>query len=386
MSEYPITKPDKFLKDKLVNILQRLVQIPTENPPGKTEEIVNFLITDVFREEEGFHNEIVTHVKDNIKLHNLITKIGTGRKKIIFSGHFDVVPVTDSSRWDYPPFSARIIDGNLYGRGSADMKGGIVSLIGTLKSLSGKKKFLENYELIFLGTADEEAGMSGSVTLTNSGIINGAILLIIGEPTNLNLGIAEKGLLWVRLKIYGRAAHGSMPEEGINAIEGALKIIPQLKDCLRETNNSVLGASSINVSKIKGGNKINIVPDYTELEIDFRIIPEQNVGDLIHNLKKIDIEPFEMDIEILNNLPALQSDSRHPFIKNLKKLSNAELIGLPYATDAAKFITLKNPVPFVIYGPGNPNNVHKINESISLEQVFVATEMLTNALLETYSS
>lgn len=374
----------KSLKERLINILQRLVQIPTENPPGKTEELVNFLITDVFKEEEGFHNEIVTHVKNNVNLHNLITTIGSGRKKIILSGHFDVVPVGDSSKWDYPPFSGKILDGKLYGRGSADMKGGIVSLIGTMKSLSGEKKFLENYELIFLGTADEEAGMSGSLTLTNKGIMNDAILLIIGEPTNLSLGIAEKGLLWVKLKIYGRAAHGSMPEEGLNAIEGALKIIPQLKNCLSNFMNPVLGSSSINIGKIKGGNKINVVPDYTELEIDFRIIPEQNVEDLIDNLKKVDLEPFKMDIEILNNLPALHSDSKHPFILNLKKLNNTELIGLPYATDAAKFITPENPVPFVIYGPGNPNDVHKINESISLEQIFLTTEFLTEALLKTY--
>jgi acetylornithine deacetylase/succinyl-diaminopimelate desuccinylase-like protein len=69
---------------------------------------------------------------------------------------------------------------------------------------------------------------------------------------------------------------------------------------------------------------------------------------------------------------------------NLKKLNNTELIGLPYATDAAKFITPENPVPFVIYGPGNPNDVHKINESISLEQIFLTTEFLTEALLKTY--
>jgi len=377
-------KLENSQKDRLVYLLQKLVQIPTENPPGKTEEVVEFLITEVFKEEEGFHNEVVIHLKNKIKLHNLITRIGSGKKKIILSGHFDVVPVGDSSKWDYPPFSARIIDDKLYGRGSADMKGGIVSLIGTLKSLSREKKFLENYELIFLGTADEEAGMSGSLTLTNKGIINDAHLLIIGEPTGLNIGIAEKGVLWVKLKIYGRAAHGSMPEEGINAIEGALKIIPKLRNCLRDFNNPVLGSSSINIGKIKGGNKINVVPDYTELEIDFRIIPEQNVGDLINKLKMIDPEPYKMDIEIVNNLPALQSDSKHLFIRNLKRISNMELIGLPYATDLAKFITPDNPVPFVIYGPGNPNDVHKINESISLNQIFLATEFLTDALLETY--
>ena len=374
------------LKEWLIYVLKKLVQIPTENPPGKTEEIVNFLITEVFKDEEGFRNEIITHVKNNITLHNLITKIGSGKKKIILSGHFDVVPAGDLSKWIHPPFSAKVIDGNLYGRGSADMKGGIVSLIGTLKILSEKKKFLENYELIFLGTADEEAGMSGAVTLTDKGIINDAILLIIGEPTNLSLGIAEKGVLWVKLKIYGKAAHGSMPEEGINAIYGALRIVSQLESCLNTKINPIFGTSSFNIGKIQGGNKINVVPDFTSLEVDFRLNPEQSVEEIIENLKNIEIEPCTMDIEIINNLPALQSSSSHPFIESLKKFSNTELIGLPYATDASKFISTKNPIPFVIYGPGNPNNVHKINESISLNQIFQATQFLTDALLDTYLS
>ncbi|MFX1280554.1 MAG: M20 family metallopeptidase [Promethearchaeota archaeon] len=375
---------DDTLRERLVYILQRLVQIPTENPPGKTEEIVDFLISTVFKEEEGFQNQVISHFKNNIKLHNLITKIGFGKKKILLSGHFDVVPVGDSSKWDIPPFSARIIDGKLHGRGSADMKGGIVSLIGVMKSLSKNKEFLENHQLIFLGTADEEAGMSGSLTLASTGIINDAELLIVGEPTNLEIGIAEKGILWVKLKIYGRSAHGSMPEEGLNAIEGAINIIPQLQTCLNDTINPFLGSSTINIGKIHGGTKINVVPDYTELEVDFRLIPEHDTETIVTNLKRLNLNPWKMDIEIVNILPPLQSDSKHPFIQNLAEISNSRIIGLPYATDASRFVTEENSIPFIIFGPGNPKDVHKLNESISIDQVYSATEYLTRALLKTY--
>lgn len=372
------------LKNKLKNILIQLVQLPSENPPGKTESIVNYLTSKVFKEKEGFQNEVITNVKNDVKLHNIITRLGTGKNKIVLSGHLDVVPVGDVVNWKYPPFSAKLIKDRIHGRGSADMKGGLTSLIGVLKTLSKNKTFLEENELIFLGTADEEAGMSGSQTLEKRGIMNNVNLLIIAEPTNLNIGIAEKGLLWATLKIIGKSAHGSTPEEGINAIEAALNILPQLHKCLDNKKNQILGYSTLNVGKIQGGTKINIVPDYVELEVDFRLIPEQSHSLVINKLKEINPEPCEVDVRITNNLPALKTDPNHPFIKNLQKISQSEIIGLPYATDAAKLVTPTNPIPFVIYGPGNPNDVHKLNESISIEQVYRVTDCLNEALLKTY--
>ena len=372
------------LKEELLYILKRLIQIPTENPPGKTIEVVNFLANEVFLEEEGFQNEIVSYIENGIELHNLITKIGSGKNKIFFSGHFDVVPVGDQSKWIYPPFSAKEVDGKVHGRGSADMKGGITSLIGVMKLIKTNPNFLNNFQLVFLGSADEETGMSGSLTLAKRGYLDNAHLLIVAEPTNLNIGIAEKGLLWIKLKIYGKSAHGSMPNEGINAIEGALKIIPQLYNCLESKENKILGGSTLNIGKIFGGTKINVVPDYTELEVDFRLIPEQSHENMINKLNNIKSEPCKIEVEISKKHPSLQSDINHPFIQNLRKFSNTKCIGLPYATDAVNFVNSYDTIPFVIFGPGNPNIVHKINEYISIEQVFQATELLTKALLKTY--
>ena len=378
-------KISKLLREELIFILKKLVQIPSENPPGETKEIVNFLIADVFKEELGFQNKVIVNIKNGVELHNLVSTIGNGKEKIVLSGHFDVVPTGDPAQWKYPPFSAEIENGRLYGRGSADMKGGIASLIGVIKILSKIPRFLEKYKLVFVGTADEEAGMAGSFTLSKQGVMNDSILLIIAEPTDLKIGIGEKGLLWVKLKIIGKSAHGSTPHEGINAIEGALKIIPQLYDCLEEKTNVILGKSTLNIGKISGGTAINIVPDQAILDLDYRIIPEQDHNSLIDNLKNLQKHNFSIDIEIINELSALQTDSNHPFIQNLKEISKSEVLGLSYATDAAHLISVNNPIPFVIFGPGDPNNIHKIDEFIELEQVFQATEYLTNALLQTYS-
>lgn len=371
-------------KEELIKILKKLIQIPTENPPGNTEEVVNYLITEVFSDKEGFHNEVITHIKNGVTLHNLVAKIGTGKKKIVLSGHFDVVTVGDQTIWTYPPFSAKVSDGKIYGRGSADMKGGITSLIGVMKVLKSDPYFMKNYELIFLGSADEEAGMSGADLLTKKGYVKNVDLIIVAEPTNLNIGVAEKGLLWVTMHVTGKSAHGSMPQEGHNAIEGLLKIIPKIYSCIGDKSNKILGRSTINIGKIQGGTKINIVPDYADLEIDFRLIPEQKQDTVIDNLRKIQLEPYSIDVEITNSLNSLLTDINHPFVQNLKKITNSEYIGLPYATDACKYISLTNFIPFVIFGPGNPNIIHKINEYVSIEDIFKATELLTNALIQTF--
>jgi len=374
------------LKNELKEILIHLVTLPSENPPGETKDIVRYLMLEVLKEEDGFRNKVVTHKKNGITLHNLITRIGTGDNKIIISGHLDVVPAGDQSKWTYPPFSPRIINGRLYGRGSADMKGGITSIIGVLKTLNSNKKFLRESELIFLGTADEESGMSGSSTLSTKGVMEDVNLLIIAEPTNLKIGIAEKGVIWVSLGIYGKAAHGSTPEEGLNAIEAGLMLIPKLQNCLDKKQNPILGASTFNIGKFKGGTKINVVPDYAEMELDFRIVPEQSPESLITKIKALKLDPFRLEFVLKNNLPALQTSSNHIFIKNLRSYGNVELVGLPYATDAAKFINPDDPIQFVIYGPGNPSEAHKINESITLHQVFKAAEFLSGALAKTYTN
>jgi len=302
----------------------------------------------------------------------------------VLSGHFDVVPVGDQYQWIYPPFSAKIIDEKIHGRGSADMKGGLTSLIGVMKVLSLDPYFMENIELIFLGSADEEAGMSGADSLTKKGYVKNADLIIVAEPTNLDIGVAGKGLLWATIQVTGKSAHGSMPQEGHNAIEGLLKIIPQIYNCVEDKSNKILGRSTINIGKIQGGTKINIVPDYAELEIDFRLIPEQEHEKVIHNLRKIELDPYSIDVEITNSLQSLLTDINHPFIQNLKNITNSEFIGLSYATDACVYINPKSFIPFVIFGPGDPTIIHKPNEWIQLEQVYQATEFLIDALTKTY--
>ncbi|MHA1105541.1 MAG: M20 family metallopeptidase [Promethearchaeota archaeon] len=372
-------------EEEIINSLRRLVQFPSENPPGLTEDIVNFIISDILTEETGFRNEVITHVKNGVKLHNLVSKIGDGDTKIVFSGHFDVVPSGTHSSWTFPPFSAEIKDDYLHGRGSADMKGGLVSLLYTMKNISKIPDLLNKCTFIFAGTADEEDGMTGALELKKRGITRNASFMVVAEPTNMKIGIAEKGLLWVALRIKGKPAHGSMPHEGINAIECALEILPQIHGSIVPLENSILGKSTVNIGRIQGGSVINMVPELVKLELDFRLVPEEEPKKVIQKLKQINVEPCALELELLKDLPALQTNFNHPLIENLSKLTNTELIGLTYATDAANLVDPKNPIPFIIFGPGDSKFIHAYNERVKIKDVCNATNFLTQALISTYS-
>jgi succinyl-diaminopimelate desuccinylase len=264
------------------------------------------------------------------------------------------------------------------------MKGGIVSIIGIIKYLLEQRLFLDKFKLVFIGTADEEAGMSGSKFLSENDVINGGNLLVITEPTNLEIGVAEKGVLWSRIIIKGKAAHGSMPHKGINAIENAAKIIPKLHSCLQEKTNPILGNSTLNIGKIEGGSAINVVPEKVELDLDFRLIPEQDPRIVIQNLNNLDPSPCSMEITTPVQLPALKTDLDNEFIENLKKFINKEFIGLSYATDAAYLVNPKDPIPFVLFGPGDPARIHKVNEYVPLSQVYDCSEYLLKSLIKTF--
>lgn len=366
----------------LIPILQNMIKIPTENPVGKTKEVVDYLYT-IFPSEKGFRKRIITHEKDGVELHNLIVELGSGPHKIVLCGHLDTVPAGKKSNWKHDPFAGIIEDGKVFGRGSADMKGGVTSIIGVLFDFLDKPDFLTKYTLVFAATADEEAGMSGAEALELEGVMKEAILLIIPEATNLNVGIAEKGVTWVKLHVHGKQAHGSMPEQGINAIEAAASLYSQLHSCLSGVTSDILGKSTLNIGTIAGGTKINVVPNEVEIELDFRLVPEEDQELVLHKLQELKPKIGSCDVEIIQNLPAVIS-AKGEFATKLAKLANSSMIGLTYGTDAAKLLKNKD-VPFVIFGPGDNTVIHQDNEYVTIEQVLQISQFITQALLETYN-
>lgn len=370
-------------EDSLIPILQRLIQFNTENPTGITKEIVKY-IDSLFRPYKDFKRKIKTYTKDGIELHNYVCELGMGDKKIILCGHLDTVPIGDIEKWQSNPFEGTVLNAKTYGRGSADMKGGITSLIGVMFSFLNKRNFLEEYTLVLALTADEEAGMSGAEHLESEGIMNNAELLIIPEATNLQIGIAEKGIIWAKVKAKGKAAHGSMPEKGINAIEELVSRIPDFYQCISSNESKLLGKSTLNIGTIIGGSKINVVPEEAIVELDYRIIPEENIESVCQKINKISLQNGDLEISFLHKLDSLNTTTT-PFIDNLMKLTKSKKIGLSYGTDAAKLLSKNKNIPFVIFGPGDNSIIHQTNEFVPNKQIVDVAEYICQALIQTFT-
>ena len=209
-----------------LSILKALIRLNSENPPGNTRKNIEWI--QQWAERNGIHVQTQWYEKNQ---GNIILTVGNAvrAKSIVMCGHLDTVPAGDLNNWSYDPFGAEEIEGFIYGRGSADMKGGVAACLGALKSLNDSVDANNiGYQIVFLGTSDEEIGLGGAKAVMNLGTMNNADFLIVTEPTALNVGISEKGVLWFKIQSFGKAAHGSTPEKGINAIEELAQLFPLL--------------------------------------------------------------------------------------------------------------------------------------------------------------
>lgn len=233
-----------------LELTRRLVSFESENPPGKEKEVLEFLY-DLLK-GWGFDTKLVYTYSGRA---NLIAsfKCGRGGKKLLFNGHLDVVPAGDRSRWSRQPFSAEVHENHLYGRGSADMKGGVAAMLYAVRLVRKTGIDLGDAEVIFHLVSDEESGGSqGAGFLVDQGL-GGADAAIVPEPTNLEVVVAEKGTYWVRVNVRGKSAHGATPQLGVNAIEKMAMLLPRLIAMDLSTSHPLLGQPTLNLGLINGG-------------------------------------------------------------------------------------------------------------------------------------
>ena len=309
---------------------------------------------------------------------NLVARIkGLGHKKsLVFCGHMDTVSVGEIS-WEHEPFGAEEIGDRIYGRGSSDMKGGLAALIMAMIEVFKSGITLEG-DLIFAATAGEEVDCIGANTMVAEGILKGAGVMVIAEPSGGEIFVTHKGALWVEIISYGKAAHGSMPEHGINAIDNMNYFINALhhKFKFKYKEDSLLGGPTLNVATISGGTQVNVVPDMCKLQIDIRTVPGQDHQEILLDIKLLlaEIESSynaKFDVKVFNDKVALKNKSDDQFIK-LALNAATELFGreykakgVNYCTDASIFIPSFNEnLSVIICGPGEETQSHKPNEYV----------------------
>lgn len=289
-----------------------------------------------------------------------------GKGGILFSGHLDTVPI--GSGWSTD--QAMVIDDKIYGRGSADMKGGCTAIIECAEHLVNEKI---PFSICF--TTDEEEQMYGAELLAKSELVKNAPAIIICEPTSVKLVHTEKGFFRFNLITNGTSAHASQPWLGRDAILKMHYCIDRLIDLVEVSSQKKTGMSMC-ITTIHGGDKNNVVTDICTVEIDVRYRPPttyHDVQDLIVN--RLRGESYELTSELI--LDAFESDMNDPLARELIKLLDSDVVDMPYVTEAPYFAKV-NPRVFIC-GPGDPQLAHVVDEFVEINELEKTYDMLARA-------
>jgi succinyl-diaminopimelate desuccinylase len=385
--------------DEIIQLLKRLIQIPSENPPGNYDEICDFLCAALV--DYGFHVQVIEVPQELVEQKGLkgsrknilATLHGESEgKTIILNSHLDTVPVGDHEKWTYAPFSGEIVGNRIYGRGSTDSKGRLVSYI--MAALALKRSGVPfSGKIIIAATCDEETGGElGAKYLTENNLLSGDMAIVEGYSNMIVRACA--GMMNIKVISYGKSAHSGYKWQGINAIENMATIILELQKLQKELQNetsqvSGMNYTTLNIGLIQGGNKINVVPDYCEIDIDVRIIPEHTLDDIENRLRSTILNAESknegMKIEVYrlqtNETEPTIVDENSPLIHALQQASESvngtklPVVGVLGQSDARYFI--KHGIPSINYGPGtNQNNLHGIDEYMDLNDLINSTKVI----------
>lgn len=364
---------DLIDKDELVEIFSKAVAIPSTNPKGNEKPMCEY-VENLLKQNDI---EYFTVPVENDR-YDIIAKIHghSSEDSIVFTGHMDVVPVSDDemNRWNTHPFSPTIKDGKLFGRGSADMKSGLISAIYSMILLK-RHNIKPSRDVILAATIDEENYMKGSKALQNNPIFEGAKYLIVCEPTDMKICNEQKGRTWADVCVHGMTAHGSQKGVGENAIYLAIKLIEKIKNTeFEEYPDTFWRTLAINA-----GVEPQVVPDRCTFTVDARLQvghdPSniwEKLEDMIKQIKK-ENPHFDANYDIADMRTSWHTSKEDKLIQDIEK--SLQNIGInPVfetffgSTDASMLI--KNNLIPVIIGPGDLSVVHRENEYVELSQLY----------------
>jgi succinyl-diaminopimelate desuccinylase len=353
-----------------IQFLQHLLQIDSSNPPGNEHLVTEAFINRCKQNGLPFKVTMLDETRSNFE----VTLPGKSGKQLFLCGHMDTVS-PGTGEWVHSPFSGEIANGRIYGRGASDMKSGLAAMFLALEELH-RTNTVPPAEVTFLATAGEEVDSCGARVFLKENDSRKIDALVIAEPTNEKIVIGHKGALWLEITAYGKTSHGSMPEQGINAVDHMLKIIRVLDEMKIEwkTEKKPLGQSSLAVTMIEGGVQTNVIPDKCSIRADIRTVPPQSHSHFINKLKsKLDVlldqgEIYKYSVEILLDRPSILTDPARDIIQiaqMIKGESEADHYGVSYYTDGA-VLNPRSEIPTLIYGPGDEKLAHQPNEWVSL--------------------
>lgn len=355
----------------VTELLSDLIASDTTNPAGNETAAAKTLAT--WLAGHGIESAI-----DEIEpgRGNLIARISSGRPgpTVMINSHLDVVPAGDG--WLHDPRVATVVDGRLYGRGAADAKGSVAAMaVAMARMLEGGGP--RSGELVLSAVADEEVGSKGTRALLRGNRPDAAV---VGEPTSLRLLTAHKGSVRPVIEITGIPAHAATPGRGRNAIRGMselLGLIDGLALDLEERAHPLVGAPTVTPVLISGGEAPNMVPEHCRVTLDRRLVPGESAEGALEEIDRM-LAQFNsrfapLGAHIVECAPSTggpsETDPNHPFVVACRQAlaaigQDGEPGGLVVNCDMTHFRAAG--VPCLVYGPGELEVMHAIDEWVSV--------------------
>ena len=357
-----------------IELTRTLVGFDTINPPGNERPCAENL--GGLLDDGGFsvsYHEFAEHRS------SLVARIGgsADAAPLCFTGHIDTVPLR-AAPWTVDPFAGEISDGKLYGRGTTDMKSGVAAFVVAVLRLA--RELSKGPGVVLVITAGEETGCEGAYHLAGLGDVLGeAGAIVVAEPSSNQPWIGHKGALWLTARTTGVTAHGSMPEQGENAVYMAAHAISKLEDFdFNVARHAVLGKPTLNVGTVHGGLNINSVPDMAEIGIDIRTTPDQD-----HAAIRSHLAGYLGDRVVLDpivDVGGVLTDPTNEWMQEVFDVMTGILGSRPepntatYFTDASALTPAYGGAPTVILGPGEATLAHQTDEYCFTAKIEEAVE------------
>jgi len=352
---------DKIAIDEsaMLSQLKALVSIESVNPSlvdgGSGESEVAEYIGGKL-EKLGFDTSYQTIDDERLNVIGVLQGLGEG-PSLMLNGHTDTVGIAGM---EIEPLRPAYRDGKVYGRGAFDMKGGLAAMLAVGEAIVRSKQQMKG-DLILAFVADEEYGSRGTEELVKQFTADAAI---VTEPTGLQIVVAHRGFAWARINVRGKAVHGSLHQEGVDAIVKAGKVLVALGELdqsfKRGQNHPLLGRASVHASLIEGGSELSTYPASCELQLERRTVPGESregviaeLEDLLKSVRQQDPD-FEATSEVFFDRPCLETRTEAPIVREIvsscQKITKEtpELIGALWWTDAA--LLSDAGIPSVLFG------------------------------------
>lgn len=391
-------------KSRLIKLCQDLVQIRSvyeENLEGKVLSSEKACADFIYEHFKSLGLDPVMEYPEATRPNVIVDWAGkkfdgNKHKTLMFEGHTDVVTEGNPDDWEHPPFSATIKDGNLYGRGTADMKAGIAAAIIALEAVMQVAPELTG-RIRFGIVSDEEGLMLGIKDFIKQGWADEVDAAIICEPEENELCLFQKGAMRVACTVKGKMSHGAMPYAGKNPIPALARFITAIENFQDEEQKRLgehqyLGYPWFTPTIIqsppsgKGEPQLNVMPAEAYMTLDIRTVPGQDHDAIFRHLKTLAKKACQsdkllnIDLDCFESRPWTQTTDDDPIVQSIETVypnimnEAPRYGGVPGATDGT-FLSAWKDIPIVTIGPGDRLIPHQKNEFVNIEEMYQSAKL-----------